>query len=370
MASKIDPYLAIFLPSLVGGGVQRAMLLLTEGLLQRQFRVDLVVGQAKGPFLSHVPAGARLVDLKARHLRGALPNLYHYLKDTSPTALLSAQTHANILALLARKVSWKNIRLVISEHNNMSAVMRDPGAGRERLLPLFARMFYPWADEVVAVSSGAADSLTEMIGLPRSSIHVIYNPLIPSDLESRIQAVCTHPWLVSGGKPVILAAGRLARQKDYPCLLRALAILRQQMDVRLLILGEGSERAKLENLVNELGLRGNVDMPGYIENIYSYMARVSTFVLSSAWEGFPSVLVEAMACGVSVVATDCPSGPSEILGGGQYGKLVPVGDSVALAEALRNALVSPGPIETARLRAKQFTIERAVQEYVPLLTGN
>ncbi len=128
-----------------------------------------MVGDAKGPFLSHIPAGARLVDLKAQHLRCALPNLYRYLKDSSPGALLSAQTHANILVLLARRLSGKNIRLVISEHNNMTAVMRDPGAGRERLLPPFARLFYPWADEVVAVSSGVADSFNREAG---SSTHL------------------------------------------------------------------------------------------------------------------------------------------------------------------------------------------------------
>ena len=369
MATPMNSRIAIFFPNLSAGGVQRSLLLLTEGFLKYGLQVDLIVGQAEGPFLSHVPAGAWLINLNARHVREALPGLIRYLKDSPPAALLSAQTHANILALWARQLSNRNIRVVVSEHNDMAALVRSPGAGRERLRPLFARLFYPWADSVVAVSSGAADSLATMTHLPRSSIHVIYNPLIPHDLESRIQVACNHPWLAPGGPPVLLAVGRLAEQKDYPCLLRALSILRQQMDVRLLILGEGSERPALETLVAALGLQAVVQMPGFVENPFAFMAHASVFVLSSAWEGFPSVLVEAMACAVAVVATDCPSGPAEILEDGRYGRLVPVGDPRMLAEALQDALVAPGPVEAARLRANQFTIERAVQEYLPLLTG-
>jgi len=219
----------------------------------------------------------------------------------------------------------------------------------------------------VAVSTGAADSLSAMTGLPRPSIRVVYNPLIPSDLEARIQVPCSHPWLAAGQPPVLLAAGRLTRQKDYPCLLRAFSILSQRHQMRLLILGEGPERPSLEALANELGLQTNVDMPGFVENVFTFMARASIFVLSSAWEGFPSVLVEAMACGVPVVATDCPSGPAEILEGGRHGLLVPVGDPVALAESLKATLASTPSVESARVRANLFTIERAVQDYLPLL---
>lgn len=366
----MNPRIAFFFPQLAAGGVQRSLLLLAEGLLQHGLQVDLVVGRAEGPFVSQVPAGAHLVDLHARHIRAALPGLVRYLRDFPPTALLSAQTHANILAAVARRLGNPRVRLVVSEHNDMAAVVHAPGAGRDRLRPFFARLFYPWADEIVAVSSGVANSLSVMTGLPRLSIHVIYNPLIPLDLDVRKQAPCSHPWLAAGEPPVLLAVGRLEHQKDYPCLLRALALLNQQQKTRLLILGEGPERSSLEALVNELGLQANVELPGFVENVFACMARTAVFVLSSAWEGFPSVLVEAMACGVPVVATDCPSGPAEILEGGRHGRLVPVGDPNALAEAIEAALTVPGPVETARLRAKEFTMERAVQEYLPLLLGN
>ena len=370
MAAPMNSRIALFFPNLTAGGVQRSMLLLAEGFLQNGFQVDLVVGQAKGPFLTQVPAGVRLIDLRVRHMRAALPGLVHYLRNSSPAALLSSQTHANILAVAARCLANRKMRLVLCEHNDMASVVRAPGAGSNRLRPLFARVFYPLADGVVAVSVGTADSLSAMTGLPRQSIRVFYNPLIPPDLETRKQAPCSHPWLAAGQPPVLLAVGRLAPQKDFPCLLRAFSIMRKRQEIRLLILGEGPERPSLESLVNELGLQTNVDMPGFVENVFACMARASIFVLSSAWEGFGNVLVEAMACGVPVVATNCPSGPAEILEGGRHGRLVPVGDPIALAEALQATLASAPGIESARERANQFTIERAVQDYLSLLIGN
>jgi glycosyltransferase involved in cell wall biosynthesis len=366
MTSRI----AIFFPQLAAGGVQRSLLLLTDGFLHQGLQVDLVVGWAAGPFLNQIPDGARLIDLHSNHVRSALPGLIRYLKASTPAALLSAQTHANIISAWARRLANPKFRLVVSEHNDMVAVVRAPGAGKDRLRPLLARLFYPWADEVVAVSAGVAESLSAMAGLSPASIHIIYNPLIPRDLEVRKQAPCPHPWLVAGGPPVILAAGRLAQQKDYPSLIHAFALLaKKRQDVRLLILGEGPEQRTLETLIDRLGLQAVVKLAGYVENVFACMARASVFVLPSAWEGFPSVLVEAMACGVPVVATDCPSGPAEILENGRLGRLVPVGDSVSMAESLEAALLNPGPVELARLKAEEFTMERAVQEYLPLLLG-
>lgn len=361
--------IAIFFPQLAAGGVQRCLLLLAKGFLQEGMDVDLVVGQADGPFRAHVPAGVSLVDLGARHMRSALPGLVRYLKSSAPAALLSAQTHANILATWACRPSNRKIRLVVSEHNDMTAVVNAPDAGKDRFRPTLARLFYPWADEIVAVSAGVADSLSTMTGLPRESIHVVYNPLIPVDLDLQIQAACPHPWLASREVPTILAAGRLEQQKDYPSLLQAIAILSRRKAVRLLILGEGSQRGNLETLISQLELRSSVQLAGYVENVFACMRRASLFVLSSAWEGFPSVLVEAMACGTPVVSTDCPSGPAEILESGKFGRLVPVGDPSALADAIEAALADPGPVETARQRAEEFTVDRAVKAYIPLLLG-
>jgi glycosyltransferase involved in cell wall biosynthesis len=362
--------IAIFIPQLAAGGVQRCVILLAKGFLNNGLDVDLVVGRADGPFRRQVPAEVNLVDLHSAHIRSALPGLLRYLKASTPTALLSAQTHANIVAAWACKLSKQKIRLVVSEHNNMTAVVNSPGAGKDRLRPILARLFYPWADEIVAVSQGVARSLTDLTGISSSHIQVIYNPLIPEDLDGLRTAPCSHPWLPSNKIPVILAVGRLEKQKDYPTLIQAAAIINKRQEIHLLILGEGSERPFLEALVTQSDIQAIVDMPGYVDNVYAYMNRSSVFVLSSAWEGFPSVLVEAMACEIPVVSTDCPSGPDEILEGGRYGRLVPAGNPDAMAEAIEAALKNPGALEQARTRAGEFSIERAVQKYLPLLIGS
>lgn len=361
--------IAIFFPQLTAGGVQRCLLLLAKGFLDQGFDVDVVVGQADGPFRTHIPIGVSLIDLHANHLRSALPGLIRYLRSFTPSALLSAQTHANILAIWACRLSNRNIRLVVSEHNDMTAVVNAQDAGKDRYRPIFARFFYPWANEIVAVSGGVANSLSKIAGLPRESIHVIYNPLIPENLENLKQAPCPHPWLQDIERKIVIAAGRLEPQKDYPSLIHAFASLSRRLNIALIILGEGSERQHLEALIKQQRLESVVHLAGYVENVYAYFVRASAFVLSSAWEGFPSVLIEAMACGIPVISTDCPSGPREILEGGNFGRLVPVGNPLILANAIETTLANPESVKSAKERALEFTINRSVTNYLPLLLG-
>jgi glycosyltransferase involved in cell wall biosynthesis len=179
----------------------------------------------------------------------------------------------------------------------------------------------------------------------------------------------THPWFAPDQPPVILGVGRLTAQKDFVNLLRAFAIVKQSRPSRLVILGDGPERAALGDLIDRLDLVSDVDMPGFDANPYSYMSRAAVFVLSSAWEGLPTVLIEAMACGTPVVATDCRSGPAEILVGGRFGELVPVGDAAALAAAILRTLERPSP-QALRVRAGDFSIERAVDRYADLALGS
>jgi glycosyltransferase involved in cell wall biosynthesis len=175
-----------------------------------------------------------------------------------------------------------------------------------------------------------------------------------------------HPWFAPGQPPVVLGVGRLTRQKDFPTLLRAFGKLRQQRAARLIILGEGEDRPSLQALAAELGVTDDVALPGFRENAMAYMAGSALFVLCSAWEGLPTVLIEALAAGSRVVSTDCPSGPREILQEGRLGPLVPVGDSTALAGAMATALDRPAgsvPLETLR----PFTLDAAVDHYLRLI---
>ena len=199
---------------------------------------------------------------------------------------------------------------------------------------------------------------------------MLNNPVVTPDLLEQAAAPLDHPWFGPDQPPVILGVGRLHPQKDYPTLLRAFAKLRAQRQARLVIIGEGGERPALESLAAELGVDGDVDLPGFTRNPYRFMGRAAIVALSSRWEGSPNILVEAMACGTPVVATDCPSGPAETLENGRYGRLVPMGDPAALADALGRTLDAPPPVDDLIARSRDFEMAAASLAYLRVLTVN
>jgi glycosyltransferase involved in cell wall biosynthesis len=236
------------------------------------------------------------------------------------------------------------------------------------LYPRLAKWFYPWADGIIAVSGGVADDLAPLIKIPRERIRVIYNPIVTPGLFEKSTILLEHPWFKSGEPPVLLAAGRLAVQKAFDVLIQAFSQVRKKHRARLLILGEGEERFALEALIREYKLEQDISMPGFVSNPYSYMAHAAAFVLSSRWEGLPTVLVEAMALGAPIISTDCPSGPREILKDGKYGQLVPVDDPSALAAAIDTSLTAkvlrPSPESW-----KPYELECVVDQYINILFG-
>lgn len=357
----------MFVPSLRGGGAERVMSNLACGLAERGCKVDLVLARAEGPYLTELPPEVRIVDLKVPRVLASLPGLVRYLRRERPKALLSAMDHANVMALWAKRISGVSTRLVVSIHNTASLASKNARQSKARLLPQLARRFYPWADGIVAVSQGVADDFARITSLPWERIEVIYNPVITPELLEKAKEPVEHPWFGAGHPPVILGVGRLTKQKDFPTLIRAFAVVRKQRPVRLMILGEGEERPRLEALVKELGLGADAVLPGFVANPYAYMARAAVFVLSSAWEGFGNVLVEAMACGCPVVSTDCPSGPAEIMENGKYGTLVPVGDIGELAKGIVEVLDMPPDPTALHLRADLFSVNRITDKYLEVL---
>jgi len=329
--------LAIFLPGLYDGGAERTLLNLAEGIDARGFAVDLVLARAEGPYMAEIPSSVRVIDLKAARVLMCLPALVRYLQSERPTAMLST-LYANILAVWARRIAGVPQNVVINEQNTLTSVSNGEGDLRWKLYPKLARQFYPWADGITAVSKGVADDLARATKLPASRVQVIYNPIVTSDLQEKSESPLEHPWFRAGEPPVVLGVGRLTTQKAFSVLIQAFAEARKYQPARLVILGEGEERPMLEGLIRLLGLEQDVDLPGFVSNPYPYMAHAALFVLSSRWEGLPTVLVEAMSLRTPVIATDCPSGPREILRDGQFGQLVPVGDPCALALAIRNSL--------------------------------
>lgn len=358
--------LAIFISGMWGGGAQRSVLKLAQGIAENGYAVDLVLARAEGPFLAEVPDTARVVDLKASRVLSSLPALVRYLRYERPEAMFSALNYVNVVALWSRRLAGVPTRTVVSERNTLSRAVDHGSSWRGWLMTQLIRRFYPWADGIVAVSKGVADDLAQVARLPRERIRVIYNPIVTPELRQQAHAPLEHPWFTPGEPPVLLGVGRLAAQKGFVTLIRAFAQVREERLARLLILGEGEERAALEALIRQLGLDDDVGLPGFVVNPYPYMARASLFVLSSRWEGLPGVLIEALYCGVPLVATDCPSGPREILAGGRYGQLVPVGDVTAMAGAIETVLNGKGPRPSPE-SWQPFELRSVVAQYLNLL---
>ena len=364
-SKRVD--IALFVPSLRGGGAEQVMVNLARGFSEQGYKVDLVLQRAEGPFLSKVPDKVRIVDLRAKRMALALFPLISYLRREKPRSLLAAMTHTNIVALLARKLARIETRVVVSERNTISITSHTSKTLRSRFLPLIAKRLYYWADAVIAVSKGVADDFAEFLKFPREKIRVIYNPVVTPEILEKAEEPLEHPWFKPGEPPVILGVGALTKQKDFPTLIHAFALVRRERPARLMILGEGEDRPKLEALVRKLGLEKDVALPGFIDNPYKYMKHAAVFVLSSQWEGLPNVLIEALALGMAVVATDCESGPAEILEGGKWGRLVPVGEPDSLSHAILETLQSGhGPLPKAVW--ERFSLDKVVTAYLQVLS--
>ncbi|TMK19533.1 MAG: glycosyltransferase [Actinobacteria bacterium] len=337
-ATKAKQRVAIFTANMDGGGAERAMLKLAGGIAGHGYDVDLVLSRAEGHYLQEVPDSVRIVDLHARRLLSSIPGLVRYLRRDRPNAMLTSMNYVNIVGIWARTLARVDTRLIVNEP-------------------------YPYM-----AHAGVFVLSSRWEGLPSVLIEVVHNPIVTTELRELVAEPLGHPWFGRGQVPVVLGVGRLAPQKDFGTLIRAFARVIARRPCRLMILGDGPERASLEMLVAERGLTGSVDLPGWISNPYPYMAHAGVFVLSSRWEGLPSVLIEALFCGVPVVATDCLSGPREILEGGRYGALVPVGNEDALAAAIERALT--GELELPPAESwEPYEQETVVRRYLEVLVG-
>ena len=355
--------IALVLSSLEIGGVQRMSIALATEFARRGFRVDVVVLGPATTMLDQVPLTVRLIRLGARRTSLAIGRLRRYLARERPSSVLSAAWEPNLVTLLASLGLRFRPKVVLSVRNTFSLALQ--GGIRRRLIRLATRSLYPLADHVAVVSKGAAADLRRHTDLDAAQVSVIYNPALPPDFEALASAPAELFPPATPGRARIVTIGRLAPAKDQANLIRAFAQLSARRNAELFIFGEGEMRSALEQLVVEEGLQGRVTLAGAVKNPFPYMRHADLFVFSSAWEGFGNVLIEALASGVRIVSTDCPHGPSEILEGGKWGRLVPPGDSDALAEAMHEAL--SGPTVNGLARARQFTVERIADEYLKLL---
>lgn len=410
--------IAILITNLAGGGAERAAVNLAKGFVKQGLKVNFILLRKEGIFLNYLPNEVNTISLdtskdllyrfwlqrviyflfqrqlKSIHLDLLLKlnilqkklgfyqnistmqiqwniwalRLADYLKENPCRAFLAILPYPNIVALKARQMVHIPFKLAICEQTTPSFTLQKMSQGN--LIKQWMKKLYPKADIIIAISYGVAKDLINNFNLPSDKIKVIYNPVVTPEIQKMAIKEVEHPWFKPDQPPVILGAGRLVPAKDFPTLLHAFYLVRQVRRVRLVILGEGKERPRLEQLVHQLGIQDDVLMPGFVDNPFAYMAKASVFVLSSAWEGLSNVLIEALACGCPVVSTDCQSGPREILDNGRYGRLVPVGNFEAMARAILETLDDPNkPADKeARIqRAMEFSVDKAVNQYLEVL---
>lgn len=354
--------IAIFASFSGAGGVERMLLNLAAGITDAGYGVDLLTIRRDSRHLAALPPGVRHLALPARHALSAIAPLARYLRREPPAALLAAKDRANRAAVLARALAGRPLPLGLRLGTHLGGVRgarRTPG---DRL----RGALYRRAEAVIVVAQAMADDLIPRFGLAPQRVRVIRNPVLTPGLAALAQAPCPHPWLEQD-TPVIVGMGRFTRQKDFPTLLRAFAGLRAQRPARLVLLGDGAGQTDCAALAASLGVADDLLLPGFVANPHAWLARARLFVLSSRWEGSPNALAEALALGVPSVATDCLSGPRELLADGRYGPLVPVGDAPALGAAMAATLAQPLPAEHLCQAVRDYRQDTAAAAYLHAL---
>jgi len=363
--------LAIFLPSLAGGGAERAMVRIANLLAARGYDIDLCTASFSGPYVREVASNVRIVNLNSGSVAISLIPLICYLHRNRPDAILSAMTHANVIAVLSKIFMPSKIRIVISERAHISQSLKITSFAdwKNIVLSLLVRVLYPFADAICAVSEGVARDLETYAKLPPNSARCIYNPFDIDQIDSLARESISHPWFCDGGPPIILSVGRLTHQKNFSLLIRSFKLVRKSIKCRLLIMGEGVLHSKLyQESVDLLLTNDDIQIIDFRLNPFPYFTGSSVFVLPSLFEGLPAVLIEAMACGTPVISTDCPSGPREILDNGVYGSLVPVNDEQLMAQAIIHTLQeSKSNSKDVKKRAEFFNCDSIIQEYICIL---
>lgn len=366
MSKKI----AVFTQDFMGGGAERMMINLANGMADKGHTVDLIVVRNHGPYKNLIDSNINIVTLGGKKVLFSIWGLTRYLKKEKPEILYSTLKHVNIAAILANKLSGNKTKTVIREACHLLTT------GNKQILQKIAYclvpIFYKKADAIVAVSEGVAESIVEYCNIPFDRIHILPNPSVTNELIEKSKKLPKHPFFNNKNTKVILGVGRLTYQKNFDHLIKAFSLLQKESEqnIKLIILGDGEDRSMLEKLVRDLNLHESVSLPGFVDNPYSYMKKASLFVLSSRFEGSPNVLVEAMACGTPVISTDCPSGPKQILDDGKFGLLIPINDKKKLSDAMNHSIQLENNQEHMKKlqeRAMDYHVDRSVEEYLSVL---
>lgn len=358
--------IAMLLPDLRGGGAERVGIDLANEFVRRALSVDMLLMRAEGDLFSQLDNRVRVVNLNASRTRNALAPIYSYLRTERPSALIANMWPLTVLAPVARQFSRSCCKILVVEHAAISQQYEEWGSFHKHALSASLALGVRLADERAGVSQGVAEDLARLAHFPKEKIATLYNPIpIQTNVSEHALAYANNIWGCPKGRRVI-AVGSLKKQKNHAMLLRAFCAMDDDQAF-LLILGQGSLEVELRALAVELGIAERVRFAGFHHDPTPFYRSADLFVLSSDYEGFGNVIVEALGQGIPVVSTECPSGPSEILQNGRYGALVPIGDVNALANAMQDMLSRQHDTQALKRRAHDFSVDKAANAYLDLL---
>ena len=349
--------ICLFVYSFTGGGAEKMMINVANELRDRKYNVELVLVDAAGPYKSLVDPEVDVSEIGGTNTVEIQYNLWKYLRNSETDVLLSTMEVPNIVSVVATRLVSIPVVLRIANINSMK-----DRRGKYKLIPALKRFTYPHAESIVTISDGVSRDLSDIAGIDEARMRTIYNPAFDPEIPEKSREPVDHEWLNDDDRNVVIGIGSLKIQKNFKMLLGAIHRIKND-NTHVVILGEGNLKQDLVQQANELGIRDRVSFRGFVDNPYAYMAKADVFVLSSAWEGFGNVIVEAMACRTPVVCTDCPGGPSEILKSDEYGSLVSVGDEEAMAEAIQEMLSDPTDPDLLVTRAQDFRTKKIVDQY-------
>lgn len=329
--------IVFLLPSLAGGGAERVILTLANLFSENGYEVSIVLITDNISYDDHVSSKIKLVKFGSKRVITSFLKLRSFIIKEKPNIIFSTLAHLNIFILFLKLfLRQSSLKYVIRETNTLSEINKSNNSFKIRVLHSLVKLQYPKADLVICPSNGVASDLVQNFGINEKKISVIYNPLDFNLISKLSNEPIRNLNFFNKNEKIIIGLGSLSKQKDFSTLIKAVKEVNKMYNCKLLIIGEGNERERLESLIINLELQGKVLMPGFKKNPFKYLKQSDVFVLSSKYEGLPNSLIQAFLLDIPCIATDCKSGPREILNDGEFGQLVEVGDYYQMSEAIIN----------------------------------
>ena len=363
--------ITFFIPNLRVGGAENVLRMMINALIDRypQYTVSLCLASANGEIASKIDKRITIINFSRSNVRYCLYDLIQYFRREKPDCFVVSLDYANIIASFAHKLSRSKSKLILWEHS-VTSIHSQTTISKFFILRYFlVNYFYKRAHYIIAVSKGIAKDMVSNFCIPEEKLYIIYNPIECNEIIQLANQKEVDCYPKIDKEQYIISVGRLVQAKNYPLLINAYSLLAENNVFKLIIVGDGPEKQHLQQLISELNLDGRVVLVGHLNNPFPLMKNAESVILSSSWEGFSLVLIETLALKKNIVSTDCPSGPREILGNGEFGLLVPMNNPEKLAEGISQIINGEVKFDEDLLlqRAQYFSIEKSFNQFMEII---